>query len=385
MKEAVVVGLGFAGGVMARELAEAGYQVVALDRRNHIAGNMYEALRSNGLRVHLYGPHIFHTHSDRVYQYLQKFSDFYPYTHRVLGKINGKLIPIPFNFTGIDQLFSEEKAAMLKEQLSQAFPLKDRISVSELLEHSNDNIAQLGQFIFERVFVNYTAKQWGVPVSEVDTSVINRVPVVIGYDDRYFSDPYQAMPKEGYSALFQELLSHPNISVQLGCEASDYLKLDFSRGEVNFRGSQFSGPLCYSGALDELCHYQLGELPYRSLDMNFEDLDCEVFQPTAVVNYPNEEDYTRITEFKHLTLQKAAGKTSILKEIPKAYQVGKGEVPYYPILGTENQNLYNRYRNLVKDFSQLYLCGRLAEYRYYNMDAVIHRALEVSAQIIEKK
>ena len=382
-KTALVIGLGFAGSVVARELAEAGFSVTAFEKRSSIAGNMFEYARTNGVRVHMYGPHIFHTNSRKVFDYLSAFSDFYPYTHRVLGQIQGQQVPIPFNFTSIDTLFPYDKATLLKSKLCMSFDGRDRVSVSELISHTDSDISALGEFIFENVFVHYTAKQWGVPVSEVDTSVINRVPVVLGTDDRYFPDDIQMMPLKGYTQLFENLLNHPNIHYSLQTDAANHLKADKKSRTLILDGECFNGPVIYSGLTDELFGYSHGPLPYRSLDMQFEDCPVENYQNAAVINYPNEEEYTRITEFKHMTLQVLPGNTTIMKEYPLPYQPGGTALPYYPIIGPRNQERYNAYLEISQLFPNLYLCGRLAEYRYYNMDAAVERALDVAAQILK--
>ena len=381
-KTAIIVGLGFAGSVAARELAEAGYSVLVYEKRSSIGGNMFEYVRSNGVRVHMYGPHIFHTDSQRVFNYLSRFSSFYPYTHRVLGKIKGKLVPIPFNFTSIDLLFPENHAELLKNKLSASFEERTRVSISELTAHSDPDISALGDFVFENVFVNYTAKQWGVPVSQVDTSVINRVPVVLGTDDRYFPDAIQKMPLNGFTPLFKNLLDHPNIQYFLNCDAADHLHIDMDSHIISLDGEPFRGPVVYSGPADELFGYSLGALPYRSLDMKFEDYPIDYYQTAPVINYPNEEQYTRITEFKHMTLQVLPGMTTILKEYPLPFKPGGLLPPYYPVVSKENQELYSAYLTMSRHFPNLYLCGRLAEYRYYNMDAVVDRALTVSCQVL---
>jgi len=382
-KQAVVVGLGFAGSVVARELAQKGYSVLAFEKRGHIGGNMYEHARSNGVRVHMYGPHIFHTDQRHVYEYLRRFTDFYPYSHRVLGRIEGRLVPIPFNLTSLRVLFPEKKAEAFISHVRAKFPDRDRVYVSELQGHDDPVIAEVGKFVFEKVFVNYTAKQWGIPATDVDASVLRRVPVVLSDDDRYFPDEIQMMPMDGYTPIFEKMLDHPNIHVLLGARASDHISLEHEAGRVFVDGVLFTGPIVYTGAIDELFSYSLGPLPYRSLEMVFEDLSTDFYQGAAVVNYPNEEKFTRITEFKHLTLQMIPDHTTILKEYPVSYRPGSSLSPYYPIPGETNQLLYEKYVGLAKGFPNLYLCGRLAEYRYYNMDTVIDRALSVFSQIIK--
>lgn len=382
-KTALVVGLGFAGSVAARELAEAGYSVLAYEKRSNIAGNMYEYVRANGIRVHMYGPHIFHTNSQKVFDYLSRFASFYPYTHRVLGMIRGHLVPIPFNFTSIDALFSKDLARLLKIKLTDAFGERDRISVSELVSHHDPDISMFGEFVFENVFVNYTAKQWGVPAAQVDKSVINRVPVVLSEDDRYFSDAIQMMPADGYTPLFENLLNHPNIHIFLNTDVKDHISLDIDSRTISLDGEPFLGPVIYSGPADELFRFTSGPLPYRSLDMRFEDQPVDYYQAASVINYPNDEEFTRITEFKHITMQVRSAHTTILKEYPVPYMPGGSLPPYYPIAGLENQERYKAYFERSRTFHNLYLCGRLAEYRYYNMDAVVERALDVAAKVIK--
>ncbi|MBN1892291.1 MAG: UDP-galactopyranose mutase [Clostridiales bacterium] len=380
-KHALVIGLGFAGTVVAQSLADAGFTVTAFDKRSNVAGNMFEYERSNGVRVHMYGPHIFHTNLKHIYEYLSKFSAFYPYSHRVLGKIDGTLVPIPFNFTSIDKLFSPEKAKSLKSKLISSFPVNSRVAVADLLRHSDPEIAGLGQFVFDKVFKNYSAKQWGISVESLDPAVLRRVPVVIGDDDRYFSDSIQMMPLFGYTELFENMLRHPAINIHLNADALQRVRPHVLSGNILLDGVPFKGPVCYTGSIDELFDYALGNLPYRSLDLHFEDHPVGFFQTASVVNYPNEEKFTRITEFKHLTLQEVEGATTIMKEYPIPYRPGGRSVPFYPIQSDDNHKLYRDYLELCDKYEDLYLCGRLAEYKYYNMDAVIDRALSVAEQI----
>ncbi len=381
-KQALVVGLGFAGSVLARSLAEAGFNVTAFDKRPGVGGNMFEYERSNGVRVHMYGPHIFHTDLINVYSYLNTFSSFYPYSHRVLGMIDGVLVPIPYNFTSIEKHFSAARAKSIIANLTSHYPLNSRVPVSELIRHPDPEIAGLGQFVFEKVFKNYSAKQWGVPADSLDPAVLRRVPVVIGTDDRYFSDSIQMMPLMGYTELFENMLNHPNINIQLNADALRRLHPHSVSGKFLLDGVPFEGPVCYTGSIDELFDYALGALPYRSLELNIEDHTVDYFQSAAVVNYPNDEAFTRITEFKHMSLQDLPGATSIMKEYPMDYRPGGRLCPFYPIQSNDNQNLYRDYLELCGKFEDLFLCGRLAEYKYYNMDAVIDRALSVAARIV---
>lgn len=382
--DSIVVGAGFSGAVAARELAEAGKSVLVIDKRTQIGGNMYDSEDSNGVLVHWYGPHIFHTSSKEVFDYLKRFSDWQPYEHRVLGRIDGKHVPIPFNFRSLDLLFPAEQAELIKNKLTEQFPNQQKVSVLDLMNAKDETVKKFGEFVFEKVFLHYTAKQWGTPPEQVDRSVINRVPVVLGYDDRYFQDTYQFMPANGFTPIFESLLDHPAITVRLNCEAGTVLTLDQTQGKIFFEQAAFDGPVVFTGAIDQLFGYAYGQLPYRSLNLVFEQKPVTDFQPAAVVNYPNEEAFTRITEFKKLGGRQVEDSTTILKEYPMQYdpKAEKGNIPYYVISSPENLRKYQRYAELGNTFSNLYLCGRLAEYKYYNMDAAILQALRVSKKIL---
>jgi UDP-galactopyranose mutase len=378
--DVLVVGCGFAGAVAARRFAEQGKLIQIIEKRPHIAGNMYDCSDTNGVVIHLYGPHIFHTKNAMVFEFLKRFSEWIPYEHRVLGSIDGKTVPIPFNFTSLEALFSSDKAQQIKSIIAIEFKGRQKLSVLELLNSENKAIKEFGEFVYSKVFINYTAKQWGVPPEQVDKTVINRVPVFLGYDDRYFlDDTIQFMPKNGYTQLFENLLNHPNISIELCSDAVNKIKIDTGENSVYFCGELFEKPIIYTGAIDELLKYKFGALPYRSLDLCFSQYKMDSFQPAAVVNYPNEHEYTRITEFKHLTGQILPGNTTILKEYPLQYNINakKGNIPYYPIENQANISQYQKYTESIKNIENLKLCGRLSEYKYYNMDAVIDKALQI--------
>ena len=382
--DSIVVGAGFSGAVAARELSEAGKSVLVIEKRAQIGGNMYDSEDSNGVLVHWYGPHIFHTSSKDVFDYLKRFSDWQPYEHRVLGRIDGKHVPIPFNFRSLDLLFPAEQAELIKNKLTEQFPNQQKVSVLDLMNAKDETVKKFGEFVFEKVFLHYTAKQWGTPPEQVDRSVINRVPVVLGYDDRYFQDTYQFMPANGFTPIFESLLDHPAITVRLNCEAGTVLTLDQTQGKIYFEQAEFKGPVVFTGAIDQLFGYAYGQLPYRSLNLVFEQKPVTDFQPAAVVNYPNEEAFTRITEFKKLGGRQVEGSTTILKEYPMPYDPAaeKGNIPYYVISSPENLSRYQQYAELADTFPNLHLCGRLAEYKYYNMDAAILQALRVSKKIL---
>lgn len=381
--DVIVVGAGFAGAVIARKASDQGKKVLIIEKRPQIGGNMYECFDEKGIRIHLYGPHIFHTNNEEVFEFLKKYSEFYPYEHKVIGKIDGKLVPIPFNFTSLEMLFEKDKAEEIKEKLKENYPNEEKVSILDLIKNEDPVIKEFGEFVFEKVFVHYTAKQWGIPIEQVDKSTINRVPVVLGYDDRYFKDKIQYMPQEGFTKLFENMLDSENIDIRLNQDITEILTLDFENKKTYIQDAEFKGPIIFTGAVDELLKFKYGRLPYRSLDLEFENYPKTYFQTNSVVNYPNEEKFTRITEFKYLTNQEVENTTTILKEYPLKYDANneKCQDPYYPIINDENLDMYENYKKEINEFANIYLVGRLAEYKYYNMDAVIERALEVSKEI----
>ncbi len=381
--DVIIVGSGFAGSVLARKFAEDGKKVLVYEKRNQIAGNMYEEVLENKVRVHKYGPHIFHTNNKEVFDFLKKYGEWFFYEHKVLGKINNVLVPIPFNFKSLELLFNQEEAQKIKDELLKCYPNSTKISIYDLVNSSNKIIKKFGDFVYKNVFENYTAKQWNIPISEIDKSVINRVPVILGYDDRYFQDKYQFMPKNGYTKIFENLLNDKNITIKLGTNALNDLSIN--NNQIYWKGTEYKGIVIYTGQIDELFKYKFGPLPYRSLKLEFENYDINYFQPTSVVNYPNEQAFTRITEFKYLSSQLIDNKTTILKEYPQEYDYeDERSIPYYAIINDDNLKKYNKYFELAISVPNLYLCGRLAEYKYYNMDAVIERSFELYKKVGEK-
>lgn len=386
MFDCIVVGAGFAGSVIARELSQkSGKKVLIIEKRDHIAGNMYDYYDNAGILIHKYGPHIFHTNSQRVYEYLMRFTSWNNYQHEVSGSIDGKLVPIPFNLNTLKQVFDAKAAAKLKEILVSKYGMESRIPILKLREDENPEIRQIAEYVYEKVFVNYTMKQWGLKPEEIDPAVTARVPVHISFDNRYFQDEYQGLPENGYTKLFDKLLDHENITVELNTNACDVIKVDVENKRVLYNGEVFKGEVVYTGAIDELLEYRLGVLPYRSLEFEFETHEMNYFQPKGTVNYPNEGPFTRITEFKHLTWQNVDGKTTIVKEYPMEYDRNKekGNIPFYPVFTDENVRMYKEYRSMVDGIDNLFLLGRLAEYKYYNMDAIIESALNLYSKMAD--
>ena len=379
--DVLVAGAGYAGAVAARSLAEQGRKVLVLERRDHIGGNAYDCLDQAGVLIHQYGPHIFHTNNREVYDWLSRFTQWRDYQHRVIANVPdgaGRMtFPVPFNLTSLETAFGPEEGKRLGDKLIAAYGAEKKVTILELRQNEDPEISALADYVYEHVFVHYTMKQWGQTPEEIDPNTTARVPVFLSRDDRYFQDTYQGMPLEGYTPMFAAMLDHPNITVKLGVDALD--RLDVSGRVLKVDGEAFTGPVIYTGQADELFGFRFGPLPYRTLDFAFETLDQDDFQNGyGTVNYTVDQGYTRITEFKHLTGQHIPGKTTIVKEYSKAYSGAPGETPYYAIINPANNELYGKYKALAERFENLHLLGRLAEYKYYNMDAIAARALELA-------
>ena len=380
--DCLIIGAGFAGAVCARELAErGGKRVLVLERRDHVAGNAYDLPDGHGVLIHQYGPHIFHTGDKRVFDYLSRFTGWRDYQHRVVADVHGTLMPVPFNLTSLELAFGAERAAALEEKLLAAYGAGRKVTILELRQNADPEIAALADYVYENVFLHYTMKQWGQTPEEIDPNTTARVPVFLSRDDRYFQDPYQGMPLEGYTALFRRLLDHPNITVELGVDA--LARMELGEDGIKLDGGDFGGAVIYTGAADELFGCRFGRLPYRTLDFRFETHPVDFWQSHGTVNYTVDQDYTRITEFKYLTGQELPGQTTIMKEYSRAYTGAKGEIPYYAIINAGNNALYAKYRAEADRYPNFHLLGRLAEYKYYNMDAIAARALELCDDLLK--
>jgi len=352
----LIVGCGFAGSVLAERLAnEHGAKILMIDKRDHVGGNAYDEKNEDGILYHRYGPHIFHTNSDEVFDYLSRFTEWRPYEHRVLANVRDQLVPIPINRTTLNQLFGLD----LETDEEAADYLASRAETVEDIKTSEDVVINaVGRELYETFFRGYTRKQWGLDPSELDKSVTARIPTRTNTDDRYFADKHQAMPADGYTAMFQKMLDHPNITIMLGT--------DFREVEDEIEADH----IIYSGPVDEYFDFRFGKLPYRSLKFVHSTIDTEQFQQVGTVNFPSEDvPYTRISEYKHLTGQEHR-QTSITLEYPSA----EGD-PYYPVPRPENQALYKKYEALADATTGVTFVGRLATYRYYNMDQIVGQAL----------
>lgn len=357
-----IVGAGYAGSVLAERLAsQSGKKVLVIDKRPHIGGNAYDYYNEDGILIHLYGPHIFHTNSPEVFGYLSNFTEWRPYEHRVLASVDGQLLPIPINLDTVNKLYGKN---FTSEELAEYFKTVGE-PVDDIKTSEDVVVSQVGRDLYEKFFKYYTKKQWGVYPSELDKSVTSRIPTRTNQDDRYFGDEFQSMPLHGFTKMFEKMVDHPNITLMLGT--------DFKEVKDNLSYDQ----LIYTGPVDEYFDHCFGKLPYRSLHFEHKTLNEEWHQPVAVVNYPNDNAYTRITEYKHLTGQEHPTKTSITFEYPQS----EGD-PYYPVPMPENAELYRKYKQLADEQQNVYFVGRLGTYRYYNMDQVVAQALTLYKKLV---
>lgn len=359
----LIVGAGFSGAVFAREAANAGKSVLIIDKRDHIGGNSFDFINDDGLWVQKYGPHIFHTRSAIVWDYLSTYTQWNSYEHQVLVNLGNIEVSFPITIKTLEQLYNREFTA----ESMKTFLDEKKISINNIKNSEDVVLSQVGVELYDLFIKNYTKKQWGVYPDKLDKTVLNRIPVRFSRDTRYFKDPYQGIPKDGFATLFKNLLNHKNTTIRLNTELKNI------ENTIKFK------KMVYTGAIDSFFDYKFGKLPYRSLDFKFESLNKEYFQSVAVVNYPNYNDYTRITEFKHLYLQKNK-KTIICYEYPKS----NGD-PFYPIPRDENKNIYLKYKEISEKLKNVYFIGRLAEYIYINMDKAVGNALDLFTKIEGKK
>ncbi len=361
----LIVGAGFAGSVLAERLASVlDKRILLIDRRYHIGGNCYDEPDNSGILVHKYGPHIFHTNDEKIWNYLSRFTDWHRYEHKVLAVIQGKKVPVPFNLNSIDLCFTKEKAENLTDLLVKEYGYEAKIPILNLLECKVPELKELAEYIYKYVFLGYTVKQWGVKPEDLNMSVTARIPVFVSRDNRYFQDKYQGIPATGYTNLFNNMLKHPNIDIRLNTDFNDISGVEYDK-------------LIFTGPIDSFFNFKFGNLSYRSLYFELEQYEMEQYQETAQVNYPNDYDFTRITEFKHFLDYSSLHTTVIAKEYSQEYKYGENE-PYYPIPDADNHSVFKKYcEEAEKLRGEVYFVGRLADYKYYNMDQVVARALNV--------
>ncbi|TDA70349.1 MAG: UDP-galactopyranose mutase [Clostridia bacterium] len=365
----LIVGAGITGCTLAERIAsQLGQKVLVVERRDHIGGNAYDEYDAAGVLVHRYGPHVFHTSNRAVWDYLSQFTRWRPYQHRVLAVVDGKKVPVPFNLNSLYALFPARYAGKLEDTLISNYGFSASVPILELKEAGDMDLQVLAEYIYQRVFYGYTLKQWGLKPEELDPLVTGRVPVRVGRDDRYFQDAYQGIPMEGYTTMFRRMLKHPNIHVLLNADYKEIVE------DVKF------DRMIYTGSLDAFFDYAYGPLPYRSLWFDFVSFNEEWYQEVGTVNYPNEYDFTRITEYKHLAGQRVPW-TALAYEYPEEYVPDRNE-PYYPVPRQEN---YDRYLSYLKEARKLgntvLFAGRLADYKYYNMDQAVAQALQLFEEV----
>ncbi|MDO5294914.1 MAG: UDP-galactopyranose mutase [bacterium] len=381
-KKVIVVGSGLAGSVLARKIAEEkDAEVFVIERRNHIAGNVYDEIDHQGIRIQRYGPHTFHTSKERIKEFVTAYTELLPYKLKCQVSIEGTLTTSPFNFCTIDQFYEKQEAKELKEMLLHRYPEKQAYII-ELLQSSNQKIRAFAEFLYQKDYKLYTAKQWGMDPEKIDPSILKRVPIILDETDTYFRDCYEGVPKGGFTQFVYNLLDHKNIHVTLNRDALEEISFDRKEKRVLYNGQD--DLVIYTGELDQLFEYKYGTLPYRSLEFEYRYYNKKSYQDAAIVAYPGEEKYTRITEYTKLPYQQVGEKTVISLEYPCAHnrQQDRATEPYYPVITKESTMIYKKYLDHAKQYSNLILCGRLAEFSYYNMDQVIERALEVADRMV---
>lgn len=365
MVKNLIVGAGFAGSALANLLANNNEEVLVIDKKEHVAGNSYDYRDKNGIMIHKYGSHIFHTNNEKVWEFVNRFGGFNTYMHEVVGIIDGIEAHIPFNFNTLYQVFPQTMAQRIEEKLLNTFKYNTKVPILEFKKQDDEDLRFLADYVYEKIFLHYTAKQWGKNPDEIDGAVTARVPVYLSKDNRYFQDKYQGIPINGYTSLVENMLKHPNIKVKLN---TDYKKVKESADRI-----------FYTGSIDEFFDYKYGMLPYRSVHFKFEEYNREFYQSHACINYPNNYDFTRIHEYKHY-LKDKSNRTVIAKEYSEDFELGKNE-RYYPIANDENLALYNKYLEEAKKHTNVFFLGRLGDYKYYNMDQAIARAIDLAVEI----
>lgn len=377
MDRTIVVGSGFSGSILARKIAEElNQKVLIVEKRSHIGGNMYDEYDEHGILIQKYGPHFLNTNQYSIIQFLSQYAELFPFAVELLSFIDGRYVRLPFNFETVQQMIGPEKAERLLAKLRMAFQGRDRVPILELVDHADPEVSAYGNLLFEKAYRTYTSKMWGLQPEKIDKYVLDRVPMAMSYDRRYLNKDFQYLPVLGFTGLFENLLDHPNITVQLNTDALEHLGL--GEGSVTYDGEAVKC-LIYTGAIDELFDRKYGPLPYRSLDIRYSYSEESSVLPAQIVSYPQAEGYTRSTEYRKVMYDVSGVCGSVVAtEYPLAYDPAAevGNIPYYPVVTEESSALYQRYLEEVNQYEGLFLCGRLAEFKYYNMDVCIEHALE---------
>lgn len=385
MGRVVVVGAGFSGTILAREIAEnMNKKVLVIEKRSQIAGNMYDELDEHGIRIQKYGPHVLVTNEWKVISYLSRFSEMVKHVVKEISLIDGQYVRLPFNFESVQQMLGFEKSETVINKMRKLFPGRDRVPVQELCNCEDTDVRDFANLLFEKSFRTYCAKQWDLPPEKLDISIMGRSAFAMSYDERYMNKDFQFLPRNGFTEMFRNMLDHPNIEVRLNTDALEHLELDNRLHEIFYDGEKVE-LLAFTGAVDELFNNKYGELPYRALDITYEWFDEEKKYPEKIISCPQAEGYTRMTEYKFFMEDWSGVRgTVIAKEYPSAYVKGKSIAPFYPVITEETKARYAKYLQEAACYPNLYLCGRLAEFRYYNMDDCILHAFDIFERIKER-
>lgn len=379
MYDAIIVGAGFSGSILARKLAEEkNMKVLVVEQRNHIAGNMYDEVNEKGILIQKYGPHFLNTNYWWIIEYLSQYSEMYEHSTKLLSYIDGKYVQLPFNFKTMQQLVGCKQAEILLKKFRETFSGKDRVSILEIISDEDKDISNYGKLLFEKAFKTYISKMWGLDPKQLDIYIMNRVPMALNYDERYLNKDFQYLPKYGFTKLFEKMLDHKNITIELNTNAIPNISFDDENNKVLYKNKEVEA-LIFTGMIDELFNYEYGALPYRSLDFKYETVKADKILPAEVCSYPQAKGYTRKTEYKWFNWHKENCEyTTVVTEYPLQYDKDAevGNLPYYPIMNDENNKVYKQYYNKSKRYNNLFLSGRLAEYKYFNMDIVIEHTFE---------
>lgn len=379
MGKIVVVGAGFSGSIIARKIAEElDRPVTVIERRSHIGGNAYDEYDENGILIQKYGPHFLNTNKYFIIKYLSQYAELFPHATKLLSFIDGNYVRLPFNFQTMQQLVGAEKAEVLLAKLRAQYPGADRVPILELVDSPDKDISEYANLLFEKAYKTYISKMWGIGVDKIDKYVLERVPMALNYDERYLNKDFQYLPVKGFTEIFRNMLDHPNISVELNVEALEHITFDEQNNKVLYDGDVVEA-LIYTGAVDELFGEKYGALPYRSIDIRYEYSEKDSVQPCEIISFPQADGYTRSTEYRKIMFNTDNVKgTVVATEYPLQYDknAAVGNVPYYPVVTEESNKMYAQYTEEIKKYNNIFLCGRLAEFKYYNMDICIEHALQ---------
>ncbi len=378
MGRIIVVGTGFSGSILARKIAEeCGRKVEVVEKRGHIGGNMYDEYDEHGILVQRYGPHFLNTNKYWIIEYLSQYAELFPHNTKLLSFLDGQYIRLPFNFQSVQELIGAKRAETVLRKLRENFPGSDRVPILQIVDCPDREVSEFGTLLFEKAFRTYTSKMWGTDVNKIDKYVLERVPFAMNYDERYLNKDFQYLPKKGFTEIFRNMLDHPNIDVRLETDALEHIALEERTNKITYDADEVE-LLIFTGPIDELFQYKFGSLPYRSLDIRYESSESEDVLPSEIISFPQAEGKTRSTEYRKIMFDDSGARGSVVAtEYPLWYDPNAkvGNIPYYPVVTQESEALYGRYLEEAAKYKNLFLCGRLAEFKYYNMDVCIEHAI----------